>query len=91
MLEQHPKYLLDLPVEVLDAIVQTVPTEDLLTLSPTSGPMNAVVTRWLYRRVTIRSLPKSVRCCKTLIANLAAAHAMREIAILATVELYVAI
>lgn len=78
-------------MEVLDAIVQTAPIADLLPLSPTSKIMNAVVTRWLYRRVTIRSLRESVRCCKTLIANPATAHAVREIAILATVVLYVAI
>lgn len=91
MLERQRKSLSHLPVEVLDAIVRKAPIADLLSLSPVSKTMRAVATRWLYRYVIIRSLPQSVRCCKTLIANAAAAAAVRELAILATITLYVAV
>lgn len=65
-------------MEVLDNIAQNASTTDQASLSAASKLMNEVTTRHLYRNISVKLPHEIVRCCKTLVQNVAASAAVRQ-------------
>lgn len=83
--------LTDIPVEILEEIVQLTPKADQLTLCITSKLLNAVAIRYLYRSIDLASCShyRKLRCCRTLKANSCAALATRDLEILVELSVLV--
>ncbi|TFK69054.1 hypothetical protein BDN72DRAFT_878667 [Pluteus cervinus] len=68
----------DLPVELLDKIVELVHRPELLALCATSRRLNPVAMRWLYYAIMIRTAEQALSCCTTIIKQPVAAQALRR-------------
>lgn len=71
--------LTDIPIEIVEEIVQLTSITDQLALCITSKLLNTVALRFLYRCITLRSPVRIVQCCKTLKTNTSAAIATRNL------------
>jgi hypothetical protein len=67
----------DFPVELIHVVTDDCEIEQILSLCRVSKHINAVVSRILYRKVTLRSTRAAVRCFQTMLARQDCALAVR--------------
>jgi hypothetical protein len=80
----------EFPTELILELTDCCEIEDLLSLCRTSKCINAVVTRVLYRSITLRSAGAAVRCFQTMLAHPDCALAVRVLDMYATCPTYLA-
>lgn len=72
---------IDLPIELLDEVIEHALPSDQATCCRVSRIVNDVSTRRLYRSISLLSPSQVVKCCKTLSSNALAASSVRSLQI----------